>query len=88
LAAQTDEDFLWFFFPLFFWGIGLALHYVGVTRWGARDIRRRQEKIERQAATHRPSASYWRDAGVPSPLEAPHPVMGLFSTKRCDRATP
>lgn len=52
LAAQTDEDFLWFFFPLFFWGIGLTLHYIGVTRWGARDIRRRQEKIERQAATH------------------------------------
>jgi 4-amino-4-deoxy-L-arabinose transferase-like glycosyltransferase len=50
LVAKTDDDFLWFFFPLVCWGIGLTLHYVGVSRWGARDIRRRQEQIEREAA--------------------------------------
>lgn len=50
LVARTEDDFLWFFFPLFFWGIGLTMHYVGVTRWGARDVRRRQEQIERRAA--------------------------------------
>lgn len=50
LVAKTDDDFLWFFFPLVCWGIGLTLHYVGVSRWGARDVRRRQEQIEREAA--------------------------------------
>ena len=50
LVAKTDDDFLWFFFPLVCWGTGLTLHCVGVSRWGARDIRRRQEQIERQAA--------------------------------------
>jgi energy-coupling factor transporter transmembrane protein EcfT len=49
LVARTEDDFLWFFFPLVCWGIGLTLHYLGVTRWGARDIRRRQTLIERQA---------------------------------------
>jgi hypothetical protein len=49
LAAETDDDFLWFFFPLVCWGIGLTLHYLGVTRWGVRDLRRRQERIEREA---------------------------------------
>jgi hypothetical protein len=49
MVAQTEDDFLWFFFPLVCWGIGLTLHYLGVTRWGARDIRRRQASIEREA---------------------------------------
>ena len=49
LVARTEDDFLWFFFPLVCWGIGLTLHYLAVTRWGARDIRRRQELIEREA---------------------------------------
>jgi len=53
LVAKTDDDFLWFFFPLVCWGIGLTLHYVGVSRWGARDVRRRQEQIEREAAAAR-----------------------------------
>jgi hypothetical protein len=43
------HDFLWFFFPLVCWGIGLTLHYLGVNRWGAQDVRRRQEQIEHQA---------------------------------------
>jgi len=49
LVAQTDDDFLWFFFPLVCWGIGLTMHYLGVTRWGARDVRRRHAAIEREA---------------------------------------
>jgi hypothetical protein len=49
LVARTEDDFLWFFFPLVCWGFGLTMHYLGVTRWGARDIRRRQELIERAA---------------------------------------
>jgi hypothetical protein len=49
LVAKTADNFLWFFFPLVCWGIGLTMHYVGATRWGGRDIRRRQEQIERQA---------------------------------------
>jgi hypothetical protein len=49
LVALTDADFLWFFFPLVGWGIGLTMHYLGVTRWGARDIARRQASIEREA---------------------------------------
>jgi hypothetical protein len=49
LVARTEDDFLWFLFPLICWGIGLTLHYLGVTRWGARDIRSRQAEIERRA---------------------------------------
>ena len=49
LVAKTEADFLWFFFPLVGWGIGLTMHYLGVTRWGARDIGRRQASIEREA---------------------------------------
>ena len=49
LVTQTDADFLWFFFPLVGWGIGLTMHYLGMTRWGARDIARRQASIEREA---------------------------------------
>lgn len=49
LAARTEADFLWFFFPLVCWGIGLTLHHVGVTRWATRDIRARQKLIEQAA---------------------------------------
>jgi hypothetical protein len=49
LVANTEDDFLWFFFPLVCWGIGLTLHYLAANRWAVRDIRRRQALIERQA---------------------------------------
>jgi hypothetical protein len=49
LVTQTQADFLWFFFPLVGWGIGLTMHYLAVTRWGARDIGRRPASIEREA---------------------------------------
>lgn len=49
LVAQTENDFLWLFFPLVCWGFGLTMHYLGVNRWGARDIGRRQASIEREA---------------------------------------
>ncbi|MGY1642601.1 2TM domain-containing protein [Geodermatophilus sp. SYSU D00703] len=47
--TQTDEDFLWFFFPLVGWGIGLSAHYLHAVRWARRELQVRQSTIERWA---------------------------------------
>lgn len=70
LITQTDEDFLWFVFPLIGWGIGLTMHYLHGVRWADRERHERQKKIEaycercgfdlvratRDEATHQPLA--------------------------------
>jgi hypothetical protein len=49
LVATTDQDFLWFFFPLVCWGIGLAIHYYFAVHQASREIRDHQEKVQRLA---------------------------------------
>lgn len=53
LLAQTDDNFLWFPFPLVGWGIGLSMHYVHGVRWADREMQRHQVEIERIAADRR-----------------------------------
>lgn len=53
LLAQTDDNFLWFPFPLIGWGIGLSMHYVHGVRWADREMQRHQAEIERLAADRR-----------------------------------
>lgn len=40
---------LWFYFPLLGWGIGLAVHYIGVTRLAPRDLVRKEAEAEYRA---------------------------------------
>jgi len=56
LSVYTDAGFLWFPFPLVGWGIGLALHYLHGVRWADREIRTRQEDVERYAEASRLAA--------------------------------
>jgi hypothetical protein len=49
LAANTSQDFLWFFFPLVGWGIGLTAHYLFAVSWADRQISTHQRMIERAA---------------------------------------
>jgi hypothetical protein len=56
LIASTDASFVWFPFPLVGWGIGLTFHYLHGVRWAERDIRRRQQSIERHAEGVRKAA--------------------------------
>jgi hypothetical protein len=49
LAANTSQDFLWFFFPLVGWGTGLTAHYLFAVGWAERQISTHQAKIERAA---------------------------------------
>ena len=56
LVVATDAGFFWFPFPLVGWGIGLTFHYLHGVRWAERDIRRRQESIERRAERIREAA--------------------------------
>ena len=51
VVTRTTADFVWFPFPLLGWGVGLTMHYLHGVRWHERDIRNRQDKIERHAAT-------------------------------------
>ena len=53
IAANTENDFLWFFFPLVCWGIGLVFHYLHAFRWADRDVHARQEQVTRYAESHR-----------------------------------
>ena len=49
LITQTSEDFVWFVFPLVFWGFGLAMHYYfGVYRLEA-NIASWQHRVEERA---------------------------------------
>jgi hypothetical protein len=50
LIATTAANFPWAVFPLVGWGIGLTFHYVAAFRRGSKDVRARQEEIERYAA--------------------------------------
>lgn len=43
-------EFLWFFFPMAGWGLGLTLHYVTGYRGAATEIARRQSRIVAAAA--------------------------------------
>jgi hypothetical protein len=50
-------DFIWFLFPLLFWGLGLFMHYLfGVRRIG-QEITKRQASVERRAS-HQRTASH------------------------------
>ena len=51
LITQTDENFVWFVFPLVGWGIGLTMHYLHGVRWVDRESRERQTKIEANCET-------------------------------------
>ncbi len=42
-------DYIWFYFPLLFWGLGLLMHYVFGLRQAGRVIAERQAQIERHA---------------------------------------
>jgi hypothetical protein len=53
LFAQTDDNFLWFPFPLIGWGVGLSMHYLHGVRWADREMQRHQAEIERIAADRR-----------------------------------
>ena len=49
LNLVTEPDYLWFFFPLVGWGIGLAMHYLFDVRPVGRNTTQRQERIEQRA---------------------------------------
>jgi 2TM domain len=47
------SEFIWFPFPLLFWGFGLFMHYLfGVRRIG-QEITKRQASVERRASQQR-----------------------------------
>jgi hypothetical protein len=46
LITQTDENFVWFVFPLIGWGIGLTMHYLHGVRWADRETHDRQTQVE------------------------------------------
>ena len=43
---RANENFVWFVFPLFGWGVGLTMHYLHAVRWADRESHERQTKIE------------------------------------------
>jgi hypothetical protein len=49
VVANTDEDFLWFPFPLVCGGFGLAAHYLFGVRMADRTVRDHQMKVQRLA---------------------------------------
>jgi hypothetical protein len=51
LIIWTDETFLWFVFPLIFWGIGLTAHYFFGLRRLETNVAERQRQIEARAAS-------------------------------------
>ncbi len=42
-------QFLWFFFPLIFWGFGLTMHYLFAVRFVGRETAEWQARVERRA---------------------------------------
>jgi|SRR5690242_2053268 len=42
-------QFLWFFFPLVGWGIGLTAHYLSAVRFERRETQDWQARVERRA---------------------------------------
>ncbi len=43
------SQFLWFFFPLVFWGFGLTMHYLFAVRFVGRETAEWQARVERRA---------------------------------------
>jgi hypothetical protein len=39
-------EFLWFFFPLVGWGIGLTFHFLFGVKWAAREADRHEARVE------------------------------------------
>ena len=42
-------DYIWFYFPLIFWGFGLLMHYIFGVREAAKHLADRQARIEQRA---------------------------------------
>lgn len=49
LNLVVVPGYLWFFYPLITWGIGLSLHYLYEIRWVRRQIEDREAKVEYRA---------------------------------------
>jgi 2TM domain len=49
LNLLVVPEYLWFFYPLIAWGIGLSLHYLYEVRWVHRMIEDREAKMEYRA---------------------------------------
>jgi 2TM domain len=47
------REFLWFPFPLLFWGFGLSMHYLFSIRRIGQEITNRQAKVQRRASQQR-----------------------------------
>lgn len=45
----TVPDYIWFYFPLLFWGFALFMHYFYGVRRAEQTIEGRQSRIERRA---------------------------------------
>lgn len=50
---NTSDDFLWFFFPMVGWGLGLTLHYLFAVRWADSQVTTHQARIEQVAESRR-----------------------------------
>lgn len=55
VITRTGEDFVWFVFPLVFWGIGLAMHYYFGVRAFELNMTARQQRIEHLASSRHAS---------------------------------
>lgn len=53
LNLLVVPGYIWFFYPLIAWGIGLSLHYLYEVRWVRRMIEDREAKVEYRARQSR-----------------------------------
>jgi hypothetical protein len=44
-----SPETIWFFYPLFGWGIGIIVHYLVVVRWIERGIKKKEAEAEYRA---------------------------------------
>lgn len=56
LNLTVATGFLWFFFPLVGWGIGLTMHYLFGLRWVGKAIADQQAMTEQRAAAAKRAA--------------------------------
>lgn len=49
INLMTAPQFLWFFFPLIGWGIGLTMHYLGGVRFVRNETEEWQARVEHRA---------------------------------------
>ncbi len=49
INLMTAPQFLWFFFPLIGWGIGLTMHYLFAVRYVGSQTEDWQARVERRA---------------------------------------